>query len=138
MIPNPMLILAVVLAFIANGFYWHANGVNGENTRWKAKTYQELAAASEAARKQQTMWQGVVNETVKNKVLFTPTDLFRLILPFCQIFLDPKINRSQAKNLKCIVPPKAIFQVRKAQTLLNDVYHGVNNKNQPKSTSCLI
>lgn len=63
---NPYLILAVVIAFVVNGFYWHANGVNGENTRWKAKTYQELVAASEAARKQQTMWQGVVNETAKN------------------------------------------------------------------------
>ena len=66
MIPNPMLVLAVVLAFIANGFYWHANGVNAENTRWKAKTFQEIAQASEAARKQESMWQGVVNETAKN------------------------------------------------------------------------
>jgi len=64
--PSPMLILAVVLAFIANGFYWHANGVNSENTRWKAKTFQEIAQASEAARKQESMWQGVVNETAKN------------------------------------------------------------------------
>lgn len=63
---NPYVILAVVVAFVINGFYWHANGVNSENTRWKAKTYQELAAASEAARKQQTMWQGVVNETARN------------------------------------------------------------------------
>jgi len=66
MIPNPMLMLAVVLAFVANGFYWNAHGANSENTRWKAKTFQELAASSEAARKQESMWQGVVNETAKN------------------------------------------------------------------------
>lgn len=66
MIPNPMLILAVVLAFIANSFYWHANGVNNENTRWKAKTFEELKVASEAARKTEKLWQGVVNETAKN------------------------------------------------------------------------
>lgn len=66
MIPNPMLMLAVVIAFVLNGFYWNAHGVNAENTRWKAKTFQEIAAASEAARKQESMWQGVVNETAKN------------------------------------------------------------------------
>ncbi len=48
--PNPYLILAVVVAFILNGFYWHANGVNSENTRWKAKTEQQRADAENAAR----------------------------------------------------------------------------------------
>lgn len=66
MIPNPMLILAVVLAFIANGFYWHANGSNAADTRWKAKVEQQRADAEAAARTKESMWQGVVNGTVKN------------------------------------------------------------------------
>ncbi len=64
--PNPYLILAVVVAFIINGFYWHANGVNSENTRWKAKTEQQRADAENAARTKEQMWQGVVNGTAKN------------------------------------------------------------------------
>ena len=64
--PNPYLVLAVVITFVLNGFYWNAHGHNAENVAWKAKTYQELADASEAARKQQSMWQGVVDGTVKN------------------------------------------------------------------------
>jgi len=66
MIPSPMLILAVVLAFVANGFYWHAKGVNNENSRWTAKITAERLVATEAARAKETMWQGVVNETAKN------------------------------------------------------------------------
>ena len=66
MIPSPMLILAVVLAFVANGFYWHAKGVNTENTRWTAKTHAENLKATQEARAKEQMWQGVVNETAKN------------------------------------------------------------------------
>ena len=66
MIPSPMLILAVVLAFIANGFYWHASGSNAADTRWTAKITAERLQATEAARAKETMWQGVVNETAKN------------------------------------------------------------------------
>lgn len=63
---NPYTILAVVVAFVLNGFYWHANGVNAENTRWKAKTEQQRADAEKEARTKESMWQGVVNETAKN------------------------------------------------------------------------
>jgi hypothetical protein len=63
---NPYMILAVVIAFVVNGFYWHANGVNGENTRWKAKVEQQRADAEKEARTKEQMWQGVVNGTVKN------------------------------------------------------------------------
>lgn len=66
MIPNPYLILAVVLAFVANGFYWNAKGSNSADARWTAKITAERLQATEAAREKETMWQGVVNETAKN------------------------------------------------------------------------
>lgn len=66
MMPSPMLILAVVVAFVLNGFYWNARGANAENTRWTAKITAERLAATEAARTKEQMWQGVVNETAKN------------------------------------------------------------------------
>ena len=50
MIPSPMLMLAVVLAFVANGFYWFAAGSNSTDTRWKAKINQERAESQAAAR----------------------------------------------------------------------------------------
>lgn len=65
MIPSPMLILALVLAFVANGFYWNAHGSNAADARWTAKITAERLQATEAARAKETMWQGVVNETVK-------------------------------------------------------------------------
>jgi hypothetical protein len=66
MIPNPMLILAIVLAFVANGFYWNAKGSNAADTRWEAKIEKQRADAEAAARTKESMWQGVVNGTVKN------------------------------------------------------------------------
>ena len=65
MIPNPMMILAVVLAFVANGFYWHANGSNSADTRWTAKITTERLQATEAARTKETAWQGAINEATK-------------------------------------------------------------------------
>lgn len=66
MIPNPYLILSVVVAFVLNGFYWHANGSNGADTRWKAKITAETLKATQDARAKEQMWQGVVNETARN------------------------------------------------------------------------
>ncbi len=63
---NPYAILAFIVFTIANGFYWHANGSNAADTRWKAKTEQQRADAESAARSKEKMWQGVVNETAKN------------------------------------------------------------------------
>lgn len=63
--PNPMLILAVVLAFVAQGFYWHAKGSNGADVRWTAKINQERADASEAARSTEKKWQEVANAQAK-------------------------------------------------------------------------
>lgn len=63
---NPYVILAAVVAFVLNGFYWNAHGVNSEDTRWKAKVEKQRADAENAARTKEQMWQGVVNETAKN------------------------------------------------------------------------
>ena len=63
---NPMLILAVVIAFVANGFYWNAKGSNAADTRWTAKITAERLKATKDARAKEQMWQGVVNETAKN------------------------------------------------------------------------
>lgn len=63
---NPYVILAIVIAFVLNGFYWHANGSNAADTRWKAATEKQRADAESAARTKEQMWQGVVNETAKN------------------------------------------------------------------------
>ena len=61
-----MLILAVVLAFVGNGFFWYAKGSNNADDRWTAKITAERLRATEAARAKETMWQGVVNETARN------------------------------------------------------------------------
>lgn len=66
MIPNPMLALAVVVAFVVNGFYWNAHGSNSKDTEWTARVEKQRADAAEAARTKEQMWQGVVNGTVKN------------------------------------------------------------------------
>jgi hypothetical protein len=61
-----MLMLAVVIAFVLNGFYWNAHGANAEDTRWKARIHAENLKATQEARAKEQMWQGVVNETAKN------------------------------------------------------------------------
>ena len=65
MIPSPLMILAVVIAFVLNGFFWFAKGSNAADTRWTAKITAERLVATEAARAQETKWKGVVNETSK-------------------------------------------------------------------------
>ncbi len=61
MIPSPMLMLAVVLAFVANGFYWFASGSNSADTRWKAKINQERAESQAAARATEQRHQEAAN-----------------------------------------------------------------------------
>lgn len=65
MIPNPYLILAVVVAFVLNGFYWHANGANGADDRWKVKITAENLKATQEARAKEQAWQGAVDESAK-------------------------------------------------------------------------
>lgn len=50
MIPSPMLMLAVVIAFVVNGFYWHASGSNAADTRWTARIEKERAESLIKAR----------------------------------------------------------------------------------------
>lgn len=50
MMPSPMLMLAVVIAFVLNGFYWHASGSNAADTRWTARIEKERADSFKAAR----------------------------------------------------------------------------------------
>lgn len=63
---NPYVIVVVAVAFVLNGFYWHANGVNAENTRWKAKTFEQLAKDSKAAKDQSVAWQTGVDAVINN------------------------------------------------------------------------
>lgn len=69
MIPSPMLILAVVLAFVVNGFYWHANGVNAENTRWTARIEKERAESLNAARAKEREMQDAFNVAQKKQAV---------------------------------------------------------------------
>ena len=62
---NPYLILALVIAFVLNGFYWNAHGSNSADVRWTAKIEKERADAATSARATEQRWQGVVNETSK-------------------------------------------------------------------------
>lgn len=51
MIPSPMLLmLAVVIAFVVNGFYWNAHGSNAADVRWAAKIEKERADSLHKAR----------------------------------------------------------------------------------------
>lgn len=65
--PSPMLILAVVIAFVVNGFYWNAHGSNAADTRWKAKLESQRADAESAARQQEKTWTEAANAIVKNQ-----------------------------------------------------------------------
>ncbi len=61
MIPSPMFMLAVVIAFVANSFYWYASGSNSADTRWKAKISQDRAEAEAAARATEQRHQEAAN-----------------------------------------------------------------------------
>ncbi len=64
-LPGPMMILAIVLAFVANGFYWHAKGSNGADQRWTAKINQERAEAEAKARATEHHWQQEANNAAR-------------------------------------------------------------------------
>lgn len=63
---NPYLILAAVLAIAGSGIGGFFYGQHISDTEWTAKVEKDRADAERAARQQETLWQGVVNETVKN------------------------------------------------------------------------
>jgi len=61
MMPSPMLMLAVVIAFVLNGFYWHASGSNAADTRWTARVEKERAESLLKARTKEKEMQDVFN-----------------------------------------------------------------------------
>lgn len=61
MMPSPMLMLAVVIAFVLNGFYWHASGSNAADTRWTARIEKERADSLNAARAKEKEMQDAFN-----------------------------------------------------------------------------
>lgn len=65
--PSPMLMLAVVIAFVVNGFYWHASGVNAEATRWTARIEKERAESLNKARAKEKEMQDVFNAAQKKQ-----------------------------------------------------------------------
>ena len=64
---NPWVILAVVVAFVGNGFYWNHHGVTTANTAWEGKLAKELAKASEAARADEQAKQRGVNDALRQQ-----------------------------------------------------------------------
>ena len=63
---NPWILLAVVLAFVASNGGSFMYGQHVSDTAWTAKVEKDRADAESSARQQETLWQGVVNGTVKN------------------------------------------------------------------------
>ena len=63
---SPYAILAAVLAFVLNGFFWYAKGVGAEDNRWKVKTHAAELKATLQARAKEQMWQETVNGTARN------------------------------------------------------------------------
>lgn len=64
---NPWIVLAVVIAFVANGFYWDHNGYGRADTEWTARIQKERADASEKARKDERAQQEKVNEALRKQ-----------------------------------------------------------------------
>lgn len=64
---NPWVILAVVVAFVGNGFYWNHHGATTANTAWEGKLAKELAKASEEARADEQAKQEGVNDALRQQ-----------------------------------------------------------------------
>lgn len=67
MIPNPMLMLAVVIAFVLNGFYWNAHGSNAADTRWTARIEKERVESLLKARAKEQEMQDAFNAAQKKQ-----------------------------------------------------------------------
>jgi hypothetical protein len=65
--PSPLLMLAVVIAFVLNGFYWHANGSNAADTRWTARIQKERADSLQAARLKEKQLQEAYDAAAKKQ-----------------------------------------------------------------------
>ena len=81
MMLNPWLILGFVLALAGSFVAGDIKGHRAENIKWESRVQKERADAEVAAREKETMWQGVVNGTVRNyetKVAAVVADLDRI------------------------------------------------------------
>ena len=65
---NPWVILAVVVAFVANGFYWDHHGHSAENLVWTANEQKLKADNIQAARDKETA-QNARNAEIEGKYL---------------------------------------------------------------------
>lgn len=63
---NPILILAVVIAFVLSNAFSFVKGDKYRDTAWRAEIAEGKIVRMEKVREQESMWQGVVNETAKN------------------------------------------------------------------------
>ena len=61
---NPWVLLVLLSAFVANGFYWNAHGSNAENKRLTLKYSQEKVAALHSAREKEQLMEVKVNEAL--------------------------------------------------------------------------
>lgn len=64
---NPYALLAVLVAFVLNGFYWHHQGAEAENTKWTARIESERAASTLAARVREHQMQGAFDASAKKQ-----------------------------------------------------------------------
>lgn len=76
---NPYVALAVVVAFVANGFYWNYHGHAAADVEWEAKVAKARAESAKLARESEhAMQQGVNNALRKqNESLGTIADGLR-------------------------------------------------------------
>ena len=65
--PSPMLMLAVAIAFVLNGFYWNAHGSNAADTRWTARIEKERAESFNKARANEKEMQNAFNTAQKKQ-----------------------------------------------------------------------
>lgn len=62
---NPWLIIGVILAFIANGFYWDHHGHSAERIAWDLATAKATVTATTVARQSETRIATLKDETEK-------------------------------------------------------------------------
>lgn len=64
---NLYVILATVIAFVANGFYWDYHGHTAANVAWAAKAEKDRADAVEQARAEEQTAQKGVNDALRKQ-----------------------------------------------------------------------
>lgn len=64
---NPWIILAAVLAFVGNGFYWNHHGHEAAGVEWTAKLEKARADATQIARADEQAKQQGVNDALRQQ-----------------------------------------------------------------------